>query len=279
MSVSQKYLKDYKVVDYQNPRLRKKLQEQRNNGAKIFFSTLFIAFAGAVYFFCFSSFFKIEKINVQSETIAPEAVIEKAEEQMSAQFLFIFSKRNIWFFNAGKLAVEISKNYFLDELVVKKHYPKQIDIYIKEKAAAAYWLRADQCYKVDKVGAIIGFCPADGGAAAAADIIQVRDLRPALSLKIGDSITTAEELKYIETLEQGFAQTLGIQTKSYEFLIAESELKIYLKQGPEIFLNMQKPAGEVISKLTILFNKEIPKNKLGAIGYIDMRFGEKIYYQ
>ena len=276
MSVSPKYLKDYKVVDYQNPRLRKKLQEQRSRGAVVFFLTLFIAFAGAVYFFCFSSFFRIEKINVQSATIAPEAVIEKANEQMSGSLFFIFSKKNIWFFNANALAAAISKNYFLDELIIKKYYPNQIDVYLKEKAAAAYWLRADQCYKVDKVGAVIGFCPAIGGAA---EIIQIRDLRSALTLKIGDSITTAEELKYIATLEQGFTQTLGMQIKSYEFLATADELKIYLKQGPEIFLSMQKPAVDIISKLTILFNKEIPKNKLGGIGYIDMRFGEKIYYQ
>ncbi|MFH0815092.1 MAG: hypothetical protein V1902_03410 [Candidatus Falkowbacteria bacterium] len=275
MSVSLKYLKDYKVVDYQNPRLRKKLQEQRSRGAVVFFSTLFIALAGAVYFFCFSPFFRIEKINVQSSTIAPEAVIEKAEEQMSSRFLFIFSRKNIWFFSTAQLAAEISKNYFLDELVIKKYYPKQIDVYLKEKTAVAYWLRADQCYKVDSVGAIIGFCQD----AAAANIIQIRDLRPALTLKIKDSITTAEELKYITTLEQGFAQALGLQVKSYEFLVAQNELKIYLKQGPELFLNMQKPAGDIISKLTVLFNKEISKNKLGGIGYIDLRFGEKIYYQ
>ena len=275
MSVSQKYLKDYKVVDYQNPRLRKKLKEQRSRGAVVFFSTLFIAFAGAVYFFCFSSFFRIEKINVQSDTIAPEAVIEKAEEQMSGHLFFVLSKKNIWFFSTARLAAEISKNYFLDELIIKKYYPNQIDVYLKEKAAAAYWLRADQCYKVDKVGAVIGFCED----AAAANIIQIRDLRPALTFKIGDLITTADELKYITTLEQGFTKTLGIQIKSYEFLATADELKIYLQQGPEIFLNMQKSAVEIISKLTILFDKEIPKNKLGSIGYIDMRFGEKIYYQ
>jgi cell division septal protein FtsQ len=277
MSISAKYLKDYKVVDYQNPRLRKKMQEQRKRGALAFFSILFVVAAGLIYFFFFSPFFVIKKVNVESATVAPEAMMEKAEEQLSRRFLFVFSRRNIWFFNIETLTAEIKKDYFLDELQVVKHYPNAIDIVLKEKSAVMHWLSAGQCHKVDAVGMIIGFC---GEGVTAANIIEVRDLRPgAIAAQLGQLVAAQADLNYIAELNQGFLKALSIEVNTYEFLATLNETKVYFKNGPEIYLNQQRSAGEIISKLSVLFDKEISKDKMGKIGYIDMRFGEKIYYQ
>src|SRR3989339_655475 len=152
MSVSEKYLKDYKVVDYQNPRLRKKMQEQRKRGAFAFFSIFFVVLVGLFYFFFLSSFFLIKNINVESDTVAPEAALEKAEEQMAQKFLFVFSRRNIWFFSVEKFIGAISKDYFWDELLVEKIYPDEVHIVLREKVTVMRWLNAGQCYKLDAVG-------------------------------------------------------------------------------------------------------------------------------
>jgi cell division septal protein FtsQ len=280
MAVSEKYLKDYKVVDYQNPRLRKKVQEQQRRGALAFFSIFLIIAGGLLYFFGFSPFFLIKNVNVQSETVAPEAIIEKIDEQMALKFLWIFSRENIWFFDTQKLADEISKNYFWEELEIKKHYPSGIDVVLSEKIAVMHWLKGGQCYKTDVNGLIIGFCgEGTTSMSAPAVVLEVRDLRPAENLSAGFFVADQEEIKYISDLDAGFKNALGVDAKSYEFSEAHDEIKIYLKQGPEIYLNAAGSVGEAISRLSVLFDKEINKKDIGKIGYIDMRFGEKIYYQ
>ena len=61
MGISKKYLKDYKTVDYQNPRLRKKTRDRRLGQFRIGGTIVVVMVLGLAYFFFFSGFFTICK--------------------------------------------------------------------------------------------------------------------------------------------------------------------------------------------------------------------------
>jgi len=189
--------------------------------------------------------------------------------------LFILPQTNLLFFNIKGLANQINKNYFLDKLMIEKYYPRTLQIQVEEKITAIAWSREQACYNLDFTGLVIGFCNEQ----ASEKILKVRDLRGAEEYNVGDVIISAQDLKYFLDLNQGLEQNLELPVKCFEMSEMAGETKVLLKQGTEILLSQQMGAQEVLAKLFVLLEQEIALEELDQVSYIDMRFGDKVFYQ
>ena len=52
-----------------------------------------------------------------------------------------------------------------------------------------------------------------------------------------------------------------------------------INNGPEIFFNIEEDLGAQFKKLEVLISEKLKGDRLKKLEYIDLRFGEKVYYK
>ena len=274
MSISKKYQKDYSNSKFDNPRIIQKKERRRHRFKKFFYSLIVVAVLGVLYVLFFSPFFKITNVEINGlEKVHRENLESIIDDyQSSSRRLFIFSKNNFWFSDKLELIDRIEERYAFEELSVKKRFPNKLIINLKEKASAINWMVGNMCYHLDLSGMAIEYCENGQG------LISIRD-QVAEAVEIGEVVVEAEVLEYIVELD---TQARSILKDIYHPLFYEKNMDtliVKMETGPEIRFNCAIGAGEQVSRLDLLIKDSSVKDSYDGLSYIDLRFGEKVYYK
>ncbi|MCK5413501.1 MAG: hypothetical protein KAI57_03970 [Candidatus Pacebacteria bacterium] len=191
------------------------------------------------YFLFFSSFFQIDNIEIEgNQGIAKDSIKNIVNDEMSKSAVMIFSKNN--FFLASKTNIE-EKLFFefseIENVKIKKIFPKILRIEIIEKTPLIIWCRLNQCYYLD-----------DDGIAFATEEANYEDVNDEKFIKIIEQLEIEEEIlekknriaedsieskiKYIEDDDGKWEVNKDLHGREfYEKKIGENETKvIYLQQ-------------------------------------------------
>lgn len=267
------FIKDFSKANYRNP---KKLRNQRKKRKKIlFFSAIFfiLLVISILIILFFTPYFRIQKINISGlNTIKENSIREIIDQELSRGRLI--KHNNIFVFNANSVKKAISKAYLLEWINIKKQtYPPKIDIQLEEKVSALTYLTDENCFNIDIQGLIVEKCNE-----LSVGFIQIRDQSGAVK-NIGDQVLGKENINYIIELdEQLKSQGIGIRT----FKIPDetsSDLRVLTQKGYEIYFNRNLSINEQLVRFNMLVKNEIKPENLNKISYVDLRFGEKIFYK
>ena len=117
---------------------------------------IIVVFVLAVFFnvFFFSDIFRIENIQISGNQGAEKNDIKNIiSSDLSGYYAGIIAEDNIFLVNKKeikeKLFVEFSE---IEELKIKKVFPKTLKIEIVEKIPFVFWCRLDECYYLDNDG-------------------------------------------------------------------------------------------------------------------------------
>lgn len=274
MSISKKYQKDYSNSKFDNPRVTQKKERRKNRFKKFIYALIVVAVVGVLYVLFFSPFFKISNIEINGlEKVHRENLDTIINEyQSSSRRFFLFSKTNFWFVDKQDLIARIGDHYAFEELLVKKKFPNKLIINLKEKESAINWMVGNMCYHLDLSGMAIEYCEGGKG------LITIRD-QVAETVEIGQLVVEAEVLEYIVELDY---QARNILKEQYSPLFYEKNkeaLIVKMEAGPEIRFNSNIEVGEQVSRLDLLLKEAAVKDSYNSLNYIDLRFGEKVYYK
>jgi len=260
-------------MDYKNPRLIRDKEKTKKRFMSFVFWLIGIAFCGAVYGLLFSPFFYIQNIQVNGlEKVKPENINKIIDEYRFSKKYFVFSKNNFWLFNKNNLQGKVFEHYYFEEFKIKKRLPNRIEINLKEKESAINWLTNNLCYHLDLTAMAIEYCEGGNG------LLTIKDLRNE-ELKVGDSPLEKSELKYIVELNN---QVKNIALDKLQLINIEKDdnlLDFTTEQGIMIRLNSDLTIGEQIARLDTLLNQQEIKDNFENLKYIDLRFGEKVYWK
>lgn len=272
-NISSKYQKDYKSAKFQNPRnLRKK--KERNKfliKALVFFSV--ILFISILYFLFLSPYFKIETININGlNNISKEKFEQIVSDYQSSRKLLLFSRTNILIFLEKDLENKIGKSYLLEDIEVIKHYPNQIDINILEKQAKITWLTQNQCFHLDEEGTVIEYCEDNN-----IDFIKLKDSGNH-DLQIADQAVNQDQILYFIKLKELLSSQIDCVMFEFDKNKPQS-ITVVTDKSFYLLINKDINLSEQVSRLFVLLESDDFKQEIDEIKYIDLRFGEKIYYQ
>lgn len=271
--ISAKYQKDFKNMDYQNPRLIRDRENRTKRIRKIFILLALVFLSGLIYFLFFSPPFRIEKIEINGlEKIKKENIDKIINDYRAERRLFIFSNNNFWLFRKNAVQRAVYERYYFEKFTIKKRLPNRILINLKEKESAINWLTNNLCYHLDLTGLAIEYCEQAGG------FLAIKDLKNH-ELKIGEWAVGSAELKYIVDL---FQQTKKITEGKLNLIHIEKTDNLFdfiTEQGIVIKMNANLTIDEQTARLDTLLNQPEIKENLATLKYIDLRFGEKVYYK
>jgi len=245
---------------------RPKRKIYRSRGFWFFF--LFLIIIGvSTYFVFFSDLLRVKNIEVSGTgKVSADEVKSIFLTEISKKMLF-FLPKNILSVDFDKLSNDVSSKFpEIEKVSVKIVLPNTVSAEIIEKTPEGCWCAYSECYYFDKYGVVYqknSNCN---------NLLTINsDKKPELTKQI----ISENELNNVSKIFKDVSGLVKIKNLNFydEKIILETNQgwKIYFKHGDDI-------PGQIVNLKAILEQK-VPVEKQDNLNYIDLRFGNKVFYK
>ncbi|OGL65534.1 hypothetical protein A3B21_01540 [Candidatus Uhrbacteria bacterium RIFCSPLOWO2_01_FULL_47_24] len=230
--------------------------------------------SGGLYWLFFSTTFAIRQIRVDSKLyISSDTLAAQIKNQM-AQFRWrIIPQRNIFAFNSEKFMQNISTEFALSNAYLKKDRPDTLFLTISDPPREALWSSKGIQYAIDAQGLIAGIITIS--AQNATILYDTSNSTPALK----DQVVSTNLLHFVVVvLQDEMIKNLGPK-----FFIIEkandTDIQLKLAEGWKAYFDTTGDPKTQLANLDLILRNTMPPDKRNKLDYIDLRFGEKVYYK
>lgn len=260
----------------------------------IFFSISFFIILIILSFVSRLARLNINEIEVTgNKIIETEQIKTEVSDVISKKYLWFFPKTNVFFYPKENLNNVLSEKFKrLKDINFSIENNRTLAISLDERKAMYTWCGVaivetndikEKCYFLDKEGYIFDEAPYFSGN------VYFRfygNLNGNIDEPLGLYFSKENFSKFVsfkETLESMNLKPVALSTAN------DGLAKIYLSRGsslsnsPEIIFKINTDLGKTIENLQTVFSTEPLqtdfKNKYSSLLYIDLRFGNKVYYK
>jgi len=210
--------------------------------------------------------FRIQKISIQgNSTLHKEEIISNVSRSLEGRYWGIFPRDNIFIFPKEKISNNLSNTFpRVKSVILKSDFPNSLLVEIDEKKPSAIFCEGEFCGFIDEDGAIFET------AAFFSDNVYV---------KFYSEIGRMENLNNFKRM-MDFIALLSKENIEITSVILGEEglLKFFTSERWSILLNDNDNFQIALENLKLALGEQI-KEKRQALEYIDLRFGNKIYYK
>jgi len=283
---------DYQRKKFKNPYFspKKKINKNKKSWIGLGIGLLAILFILAVI--SRNNFFEIKTINVQgNKFISQNEIMQIVLTQSEKSRFIIFSQKNLIFFNKASLKRNLSHKYYFDELNISKQYWNTINISVTEKPTTLIYITNQEKYYLDGNGNVINkYEPGVNDTVVENNGVQiVRPLSEISGLpvvvnrnntpaEIGNQILNKENVSFILNVDNRIKDSADFKIKQYQIDDNNTnDLMVMTDQGWEIRFSLKDQYSSQIKLLFLILNDKVKDRS--TLHYIDLRFGDKIFYQ
>ncbi|MEI6288464.1 MAG: cell division protein FtsQ/DivIB [bacterium] len=262
--------KDYQKKDFTNPYFNRPHQK------KIGFNTILylkiIAGLLVLYVVFYSDLFRINNVQISTDKLIDNTAFSRAiNDNLNSWRFFILPQKNMIFFSAGDLYKQLNSKFKLENLSVSRGW-KTVGVWAVSKPSFLIIYNGQQFYLTDE----------DGQITAQVDqnlIGDYTDKLPILNvaqsqINVGDKITSREMVDFILELNRK-APYYSLQARGYETM-AGDEVTLVTRDLWRAYFDTNQPIDQALNNLSLVLKQQIKNQK---INYIDLRFGEKVFYK
>ena len=242
-------------------------------------SLFFIAFVLTIL--CLSElskfhFVNIKKINIDgNKIIETSAISDIALKHLDGSFLwFLFSKRNAFLYeNDGIIKDILDTHSRIKNIDLNLKNFSVLSIKITEREPFAFWCEKEEgnslvenCFVVDKDGFIFDKSRGEE---------LFKYYSESNNKKIGLSVFDSEKFRDINSFINFIK---GLNVFPYKFVSYNNgSYEIYFENGRKIIFGKDQTSAELINNFQSVLNME--GFDLTQIDYVDLRFGNKVFYK
>lgn len=238
------------------------------------------------YLLIFSSLFQIKEIIVVTPEALPKHTFQKIIQEKTAKKLFFFPTKSIFLIRPRHIKQVILEKYSqIGKVWLKRKLPSLLIVEIRNRQASANWcqdlsLAQEKCFFIDDQGIIFE---------EVFTMQQPPDLviisQEEIAREPGQRAIEEETMTLILDIKRELAKDRQIEIE--KFVMAPDRLVAKVGEWPgrseqrggsEIYFDLEGDIKEQIFNLGMLLEKETVL-KDSQIQYIDLRFGNKVYYR
>lgn len=264
--------KDYRKKKFDNPYFNNSHKKEGVKGfnTKLYLKIILVVFL--IYLVVYSDLFKIKTITINGADLINKTELEQiVDEQINSWRWFMLPQKNLLFISKKKIIQAINKKYGLAEIEIKRGW-KKITVNIKEKVNYLIVNNNEKLFFADKQGIMIREVPQE-------EANQYLDEFPMLNvpgeINIGDSIVSNKMVDFILKLNEKI-KNLGIEIKDYKSG-GLNEITLITKAGWQAHFDINNDFDTSIENMQMVLNNKV--KDISKLEYIDLRFGDKIYYK
>ncbi len=248
---------------------KKKTLLENNFLSALFFIVLFSV--GGLYLFVFHSFFQVDALCGSSkEEVVDQETIKAAGEHLEGEFLF-FNTRSIFLVSSKEIEKEIlQRSPSLKEVQVKRVFPSDIEIAVKERSPVAVWckrMNEEGCFLLDKEGVV--FQEAETINNDLLRVIKEKDYSK------GDRIVQERVLSNFFLIDESFKE-MGIGIVGF-YITSGSSIELLTKEGWSAYFS-ERRIKDGIKDLEVVM-EELRKKERKKLDYVDLRFDGRVFYK
>lgn len=284
--------------------------QKKSRLLKIYGFLAIVLILGLGYFLLYSDRFEIKNIDVSgTRNIRADDIKSIAESQIAERRFLIFKQRNLFAFSKKELTEKINDKYVLDDLRINKDLPGSLKIEIKEKISLVIWVSNNRYYNLDSNGIAISeilnlnkskstknktqeetapepeffdIKPLNSG-----ELIDNREISsfPLIfdetnnEVVLGQSVISSDMISIILNLNKKIPEKINISVNSFKIPeLGSREVKIVTNEKWEIYFDTNKDIEMQLNNLKLTLDEKIKGNR-SSLQYIDLRFGNRVYYQ
>lgn len=229
--------------------------------------------------------FSIDRIEIAgTQDVQPELVRSLVETKLESDSFAFLSPRNIFFYPRG--AIEAALQEYVPRIESAQVSRESllataISVTVKEREAFARWCTRGftdsggvtlECYAMDTTGFI--FAPATSSVRFATSYVfegAISDDSP-----IGETYLPGRFAGVLTLLERLGQAGISVEKVSLD---GEQDFSVALSWGFEIRATFGTDVGLLVKNLELVLASEALRGKEGELEYIDLRFGNRVYYK
>jgi hypothetical protein len=233
----------------------------------------FLAVLSSIVYFLHLPYFRINAVRV-------EGFSERLEEDILANILLglhgkrfgILPYNNIFILPKDKLASSLTESFSeIESLEIKRDWPRGALIKGKEREVFALWCAdGENCAYIDKNGFIFKQAPIFAGN------IFLKFFSPGRNFEVGSQMIPENEFR---ELYKFLRMASGLRIKIIKAVLEDGVYNLETLSGLKIILNNKKTAQRFFEDLNIFIESRAEKGGLDNLDYIDLRFGNKVFYK
>ena len=270
-----KIKKDYQCKNLRNPFFHKNKKGSLKKKVKLFLVSLFFFVAVLIWFFGFSSFWRLSNIEVSGLTRHSDNELKQLIYNQSESHIYLFFKENnTLFFDSKKARQQILTNFNFANVEIKIKLPKTIEIKVSERPYAFIFEEGSVNYYASIDAYLIK-----------ETTVNPEDLKKYFILENKTSISLiknnkidipSEYLNFVLNLSRALSNQSDLQVEKFEIDQGYRSISVKFVNGPTAYFNTKLIASEQLDRL-ILVKKEKIKDNFSKVNYIDLRYGDRIF--
>lgn len=270
--------KDYQRKNLGNPFFCKKKKTVSRKIMTLIIIGLIIITSALIWFFCAAPLWRLSDIRVEGLTrFSTEELKQKIWEQAGKRRSLIFHQDNLLLFKADEATESILAAYNFADLKIEKKLFKTLIIKVSERPYAFIFQQGNSFFYASPEAYVIREASVSEEDKGRYLILENRDGSDLLG--DGNQIKLPEG--YLSCLlSLGNALGSRPELKVERFIIDQeyNTIKVKFDEGPLVYFNTRLDPGEQIERL-LLVKKEKIKDNFKQLDHIDLRYGDKIFYE
>ncbi len=226
--------------------------------------------------FLFAPTFTINRILVSgTEHVDPIDIEEVAWDSVRKRQYLILPGTHRWFVNETGVKTALDEQFVFETLEISKE-GGTLMINVQERVSSLVWSTGERHYFVDQTGTIIRELIPEEYESTVANIPQIFD-QSNTETSIGQTVLNTNIIQgifsFIDLVGQG-----GTKIELLEIESAESEwLLMQTTDGYDILFDPTKDVERQVNNLFVIIKESV--EDITQINYIDLRFGDHVYFK
>lgn len=232
----------------------------------------FCVFSAIAYLVFFSGVFSIKETNISgTEKVLNEDILKLIEPELKTQIPFYGDLSNVFLVKPADIQNLILHAFpSVENVHLKRKLPDTLIIEIKEKQMVAVFCDfSEDCFFVDSMG--IAFEKIEAG-----DSIVFK-LEENKKIVLAEMAIEPELLSAAFLVSENLKKQVDLNLR--EYLVIGNTLGVIEASGYRIYFDLRGDINNQAMNLGLVLQKEITPETFKSIEYIDLRFGNRIFYK
>lgn len=245
-----------------------------------FLSVVFLCLLAYMLFF--SVEMQINKIEINNNKELNKAELEQiVENEIQGKFIGIFPKNNYILASKNNISETLVNKYKkIRSVKVEKKFPGSISVSIDEHESLLVWCKVEsQCYLLDEEGVAYNVADFNSPELQQNKLVKLSDSSNA-EVSLGSKIMEKEYEEYLLKIKSELEKiNISIEDNFLTPSRMAEEIEVRSVNGFRINFSTQFSLESAMKTLSAVLKKEIPKEKINELEYVDLRSEYKAFYK